>query len=82
METARYMINNAKLKKHVVFNDHCRNRRVCLNEIRKNLASNLGRSLSNHSYGYAFSSDRPILFAKFPQIFVPSMKYPGSRNEL
>ena len=48
-----------------------------LNEFRENLASNLGRSLSSHSYSYAFSSDRPILFAIFPLIFVPFMNYPG-----
>jgi hypothetical protein len=48
-----------------------------LNECRKNFASNLGRSLSSHSYGYALSSDRPTLFAIFPLIFVPFMKYSG-----
>ena len=48
-----------------------------LNEFKKNMASNLGQSLSNHSYGYAFSSDRPTLFAIFPLIFVPFTNYPG-----
>lgn len=47
-----------------------------LNEFRKNLTSNLDRSLSNHSYGYALSSDQPTLFAIFILIFVPFMKYP------
>jgi hypothetical protein len=48
-----------------------------LNECRKIFASNLGRSLSNHSYGYALSSDRPTLFAIFPLIFVPFTNYSG-----
>ncbi len=48
-----------------------------LNEFRQNMASNLGRSLSNHSYDYAFSSDQPTLFATFPLIFVPFTNYPG-----
>ena len=41
------------------------------------MASNLDQFLSNHSYGYAFSSNWPTLFAIFPPIFVPFMKYPG-----
>ena len=41
------------------------------------MASNLDQFLSNHSYGYAFSSNWPTLFAIFPLIFVPFMKYPG-----
>jgi hypothetical protein len=50
---------------------------LCLNEFGKNLASSLEQSLSNHCYGDAFSSDRPILFAMFPQSFAPFMNYPS-----
>jgi hypothetical protein len=48
-----------------------------LNGFRKNLASNLGRFLSSDGYSYAFSSDRPTLFAIFTLIFVLFMNYPG-----
>ncbi len=48
-----------------------------LNEIRINLAANLGRSSLTHSYGYGLADDRPTLFARFPLNFVPFMKYPG-----
>ena len=62
---------------YVKFSVCFRNYSLYLNEFRKNLASNLDRSLSNHSYSYAFSSDQPTLFAIFPLIFVPFMNYPG-----
>ncbi|GMQ92312.1 MAG: hypothetical protein BMS9Abin11_1636 [Gammaproteobacteria bacterium] len=39
---------------------------------RNDLASHLERSLSNHSYGYAFSSDRPTCFASLPRNANPS----------
>ena len=48
-----------------------------LNEIRKNLAANLGRSPLIHSYCYESADDQPILFAIFPLIFVPFMQYAG-----
>jgi hypothetical protein len=48
-----------------------------LNEVRKNLAANLGRSPLIHSYGYASAGDRPTLFAIFPLNFVPFMQYTG-----
>ena len=48
-----------------------------LNEVRKNLAANLGRSPLMRSYGYASAGDRPILFARFPLSFVPFMQYTG-----
>jgi hypothetical protein len=51
-----------------------------LNEFRKNMASNLGQSLSNHSYGYAFSSDWPTLFAILSLIFVPFLNYSGKKT--
>jgi hypothetical protein len=48
-----------------------------LNEVRKNLAANLDRSLLIHSYGYASAGDQSTLFAKFPLSFVPFMQYAG-----
>jgi len=39
---------------------------------RNHLASHLERSLSNHSDGYAFSSDRPTCFASLPLNANPS----------
>ena len=48
-----------------------------LNEFRKNLASNLGRSPLMRSYGYASAGDQPTLFAIFPLNFVPFMQYAG-----
>ena len=48
-----------------------------LNEVRKNLASNIGRSPLIHSYGYASAGDRPTLFTKFSLSFVPFMQYAG-----
>jgi hypothetical protein len=50
---------------------------LCLNEVRKNLASNPERSPLMRSYGYASAGDRPILFARFPLSFVPFMQYAG-----
>ena len=50
---------------------------LCLNEVRKNLASNLERSPLMRSYGYASAGGRPILFARFPLSFVPFMQYTG-----
>ena len=46
-----------------------------LNEVRKNLTSNLDRSPLMRSYGYASAGDRPILFAIIPLNFVPFMQY-------
>jgi len=46
-----------------------------LNEIRKNLAANPGRSPLMHSYYYASAGDRPALFARFPLNFVPFIQY-------
>jgi hypothetical protein len=43
----------------------------------RNLASHLERFLSNHSYGYAFSNNRPTCFASFPRNSEPLMKYPS-----
>jgi hypothetical protein len=48
-----------------------------LNEVRRNLAANLGRSPLIHSYCYASAGDRSILFAIFPLSFVPFMQYAG-----
>ena len=48
-----------------------------LNEVRKNLASNLGRSPLIHSYGYASAGDQSILFAMFPLSIVPFMQHAG-----
>jgi len=56
-----------KLRKYILY----------LNEVRKNLATNLVRSPLTHSYGYASAGDRPILFAIFPLNFVPFMQYAG-----
>jgi len=73
----KIMNSMVTLKSYIGFAICFENYRLCLNEFRKNMASNLGQSPSNHSYGYAFSSDWPTLFAIFPLIFVPFMKYPG-----
>ena len=48
-----------------------------LNEFRKNLAANLGRSPLIHSYGYASADDQPTLFAIFLLNSVPFMQYAG-----
>ncbi len=48
-----------------------------LNEIRKNLAANFGRSPLTHSCGYGSADDRPTLFTRFPLSFVPFMQYAG-----
>jgi hypothetical protein len=48
-----------------------------LNETRKNLAANPGRSPLMRSYGYASADDRPALFARFSLVFVPFMQYAG-----
>ena len=48
-----------------------------LNEFRKNLAANLGRSPLIHSYGYASAGDQPTLFAIFSLNFVPFMQHAG-----
>ena len=48
-----------------------------LNEVRKNLAANLDRSSSIHSYGYASADDQSTLFAKFPLNLVPFAQYAG-----
>jgi hypothetical protein len=48
-----------------------------LNETRKNLAANPGRSSLMRSYGYASAGDRPALFARFPLVFVPFIQYAG-----
>jgi len=48
-----------------------------LNEVRKNLTSNLDRSPLTRSYGHASAGDQSTLFAKFPLSFVPFMQYAG-----
>jgi len=48
-----------------------------LNEVRKNLAAKLDRSLLMRSFSYAPASDRPTLFARFPLNFVPFVRYAG-----
>ncbi len=48
-----------------------------LNEVRKNLTSNLDRSPLTRSYGYASAGDQSTLFVKFPLSFVPFMQYAG-----
>jgi len=48
-----------------------------LNEPRKNLAANPGRSPLMRSDGYASAGDRPALFARFFLAFVPFMQYTG-----
>ncbi len=47
--------------------------RLCLNEARKNLAANLGRSPLMHSYGYASADDRSALFVRG----VPKQRVPA-----
>jgi len=48
-----------------------------LSEVRKNLASNPGRSPLIHSHGYASAGDQPTLIALFPLSIVPFMQYTG-----
>jgi hypothetical protein len=50
---------------------------LCLNEIRENLAANLGRSPLTHSRDYGPAGDRPTLFARFSLSFVPFMHFAG-----
>jgi hypothetical protein len=50
---------------------------MCLNEFRKNLASNLDRSPLIHSYCYASADDQSTLFAIFPLNFVPFIQHAG-----
>jgi hypothetical protein len=45
------------------------------------LTSHFGRSFSNHSYGYAFSNDRPNCFASHTANLESFMKYPGCRRK-
>ncbi len=75
--------------KIVLFEKHS----LYLNEFRKYLAANLGRSPFSalasllrsttcihagvHSYGYASAGDQPTLFAIFPLNFVPFMQHVG-----
>jgi hypothetical protein len=49
--------------------------RFDLFEFRPNLALHLGRSLLNHSYGYASAGDRPTCLARFGLLLEPHMKY-------
>jgi hypothetical protein len=49
-----------------------------LNETRKNLTANPGRSPLMRSYGYASAGDRPALFARFPLISFPSCNMQAS----
>jgi hypothetical protein len=53
--------------------------RLQLNKVWEHQASSLGRILSNHCHGSAFSNDWPTWFSIFPLILVPSMKYPSKR---
>ncbi|MEE8342861.1 MAG: hypothetical protein V3R51_03585 [Gammaproteobacteria bacterium] len=46
-------------------------------EFGPNLALQFDRSPSNHSYGYAFSDDRPNCLAKFALILEPFVQYAG-----
>jgi len=46
------------------FSDKPAHDSLCLNEIRTNLAANLGRSPLTHSYGYGPAGDRPTLFVR------------------
>jgi len=48
-----------------------------LNEVRKNLASNLDRSPLMRSYGYASADDQSTLFAIIPLNFVSFLQYVG-----
>jgi hypothetical protein len=50
---------------------------LCLNEFRKNLASNPERSPLMRSFGYASAGDSPGLFASFPLNLVPFMSHEG-----
>ncbi len=77
MKTALQTTNNIPLISYMKFDAYFHNYSLYLNEFRKNLAANLGRSHSTHSYSYAFSSDQPTLFAIFSLIFIPFMNYPG-----
>jgi hypothetical protein len=48
-----------------------------LSDFAVHLASHFGRSLSNHSYGYALSNDQPNCFASYTAILESFMNYPG-----
>ena len=51
-----------------------------LNETRKNLAANLGRSPLTHSCNYGSAGDRPTLFARFPLVPFPSYNMRASNG--
>ena len=57
--------------------DRLSKRSLCLNEIRINLAANLGRSPLSHSYSYGSADDPPTLLARFPPNIVPFARYAG-----
>ena len=65
----RYIITK-NVKKH---SDIFRHVSLCLNEIRKNLAANLGRSPLTHSHDYGPAGDRPTLFVRG----VPKQRLPA-----
>jgi hypothetical protein len=69
-----FIINFKQLGMNIMNNEKYS---LYLNEVRKNLAANLGRSPLIHSYGYASAGDRPTLFTKFSLSFVPFMQYAG-----
>jgi len=50
-----------------------------LNEFRRNLTANLGRSPLIHSCDYESAGDQPTLLAIFPLIYVPSCNMRASR---
>ena len=70
----KFMINFKQLGTKIMNNEKYS---LYLNEVRKNLAANLDRSLLMRSYGYASAGDRSTLFAIFPLNFLPFMQYTG-----
>jgi len=70
----KFMINIKQLGTKIMNNEKYS---LYLNEVRKNLAANLDRSLLMRSYGYASAGDRSTLFAIFPLNFLPFMQYTG-----
>jgi hypothetical protein len=69
-----FIINFKQLGTNIMNNEKYS---LYLNEVRRNLAANLGRSPLIHSYCYASADDRSTLFARFPLVFVPFMQYAG-----
>ena len=67
------MTFNLTINEMVLFHRCLLRVQIVLFKFRPNLASHFARSPSNHSYGYAFSDDRPNCLARLGLILEPFM---------